>query len=218
MAEFAVQRKSMIDGQLRPNKISNQRLLQAFEVVPRELFVPPAQQSVAYVDEDIAIGDGRFMLEPMILGRLLQEAMPEAGEKVLVLGSGMGYAAALLSEMGLEVHGLESDSRLLDSGRKVLGNLGYKDIQLHSGDLTKGCTDAAPYDLIIGNGAVTRIYPWVSEQLRDNGRMVTVMRASPQQSQAFHLEKISGRLNARPLFDAWCPLLPGYVSQENFVF
>ena len=110
----------MVDSQIRPNKVVDPRILRAMRELPRERFVPTALRSLAYADEDVPLGNGRALMEPMVLARLVQIAAPVAGERVLVVGAGGGYGAAVLAACGANVTALEEDEALLGLARQLL--------------------------------------------------------------------------------------------------
>ena len=105
MTDFALARRNMVDGQLRPNRVTNASLLAAVGELPRERFLPEGLRSVAYADDDVPLGNGRFLMEPMVLARLIQALQPQPDDKALVVASGRGYGAALLSRLVKSVGG-----------------------------------------------------------------------------------------------------------------
>src|SRR5215831_2522540 len=128
MTDFALARRNMINSQLRPNRVTNARLLAAIEEVPRERFLPEPLRSVAYADDDVPLGNGRFLMEPMILARLIQALQPQPEAKALVVASGRGYGAALLSRLVKSVVAVESDAALAGSAQQTIVNLGIVNI------------------------------------------------------------------------------------------
>jgi protein-L-isoaspartate(D-aspartate) O-methyltransferase len=109
MTDFALARRNMIDGQLRPNRVTNPQLLAVIGDLPRERFLPPGLQSVAYADDDVPLGNGRYLMEPMILARLIQTLQPQPEDKALVVASGTGYGTALLARLVKSVVAVEAD-------------------------------------------------------------------------------------------------------------
>ena len=124
MIDYAAARLNMVEGQLRTNKVTDAAVLDAFLAIPRERFVQPALRGIAYVDDDVALGGGRSLMEPMVLARLLQVAAIGKDDKVLEIGCATGYATALLARMAGSVIALESDPQLAAQARKLLGELG----------------------------------------------------------------------------------------------
>jgi protein-L-isoaspartate(D-aspartate) O-methyltransferase len=161
MQDYSLARRAMIDSQLRPQGVTDRGVLAAMGRVQREQYVPESSRAFAYFDRPVAIGQGRTMMPPAALGRLLSEAAPKAGERALVVGSGTGYAAAVLREAGLEVIALESDDALAGT---------FADTVI--GDLANGWAKGAPYDLILIDGAVEQVPTALSKQLAPQGRLV----------------------------------------------
>jgi len=109
MTDFATARHNMVESQIRTNKVTDAAIIDAFEIVPRELFVPKNLMGVAYVDEDLSIGNGRVLMEPMVFARLLQVALPDASDEVLDVACGCGYSTAILSRLTGTVYGIEQE-------------------------------------------------------------------------------------------------------------
>ena len=142
--KFEAARRSMVDSQLRPNKVTDQALLDAMAAIPREQFVPEAFRAAAYVDEDVPLGNGRFLLEPMVLGRLIQTAAPTRSDLVLDVGSTTGYGAAVLSRLAATVVGLEIDGAMADRANSALAALGVANAMILQGPLEQGVPRQAP--------------------------------------------------------------------------
>lgn len=219
MVDFALARLNMVESQIRTNKVTDPAVVHAFETVPRELFVPKAKRGIAYVDEALDIGHGRYMLEPMVLARLLQAAMPGPNDTVLDVGCGTGYAAALLSTMASMVVGLDEVDELVDTGNQVLAELEIDNAALVTGSLVDGYAKHAPYDAILVNGAVDAVPDTLIDQLGDGGRLVTVEGGDAHgPGNAVLYERLSGRIGHRILFDAGTPKLASFIKQSGFVF
>jgi protein-L-isoaspartate(D-aspartate) O-methyltransferase len=216
--DFAAARANMVDGQLRTNKVRDARLIQAFESVPRELFVPESQRSVAYVDEDLKIGPGRYLMEPMVLARLLQAAEIEAQDLVLEIGGASGYGTAILSQLGATIVSLESDKDLAAAAAAAQAELGIDNVLMVEGPLGQGYDKQAPYNVIVINGAVAEIPQAIADQLADGGRLVTVVRQDGGPGQAVLVERHGGNVSSRVLFDAATPVLPEFQRTPSFVF
>ncbi len=128
MTDFALARRNMVEGQLRPNRVTNAQLLAVVGELPRERFLPEGMKSVAYSDEDVPLGNGRFLMEPMVLARLIQTLQPGAGDKALVVASGRGYGAALLARLVKSVVAVESDAGLAGSADQTIKALGLANV------------------------------------------------------------------------------------------
>jgi len=215
---FEDARRKMVDGQIRPNRVTDPRLLDAMRRLPRERFLPSAQAPLAYIDEDIPLGRGRVLMEPMVLARLVQMARPQPGERVLVVAAGTGYGAAVLAACGAEVTALEEDEALLAIARRVLPEFAPR-VALVQGPLAAGWSSGAPWDVIMVEGAVREIPPAIEGQVRtESGRMVTVLRRPGVTGRAVLAEPSSIGLRAQPEFDCATPLLPPLEPTPAFTF
>jgi protein-L-isoaspartate(D-aspartate) O-methyltransferase len=215
---FADARNRMVDSQLRPNKVTDPRILHAMRTLPRERFLPPHLASLAYADEDVPLGGGRFLMEPMVLARLLQAAAPVAGDTALVVGAGTGYGAAVLAGCGVRVTALEEDAALRAEAQSALTTLA-PNVMLVSGALAAGYPAGAPYDIILLEGAVAAIPPAFEKQLRtEGGRLVGVIARSGATSDAVLAEVTPAGLRAAAIFDCAIKPLPSLMPPPVFVF
>ncbi len=216
--DYSEARNNMVDSQVRPNKVIDPRIIAAMRDLPREAFVPPQARDLAYIDEDVSIGNGRYLLEPMVIARLVQLLAPEEGEQALVIACGTGYGAALLAACGVRVTALEEDRDLLQAARNILTRIS-PEVMLVSGPLDAGWPKAAPYDLILIEGAVQQIPATLNTQLRaDTGRLATVLKPGAGLGQAVLAEPTPVGLRPRPAFDCATPLLPSLQRRPGFVF
>ena len=219
MTDFVLARRNMIDGQLRPNRVTNAQLLAAIADLPRERFLPAGLQSVAYADDDVPLGNGRFLMEPMVLARLLQTLQPLPEDKALVVASGVGYGAALLARLVKTVVAVEADAGLAGSAEQTIRNLGIANVQQVVGKMEEGSAAQAPYDVILVEGAVQKVPAAILDQLAEGGRLGTVIAASTGVLGVAHLiVKDGGVTSGRPLFDAGTPPLPGFTAPPRFTF
>lgn len=216
--DFAKARRNMVESQLRTNKVIDPAVMAAMGAIPREQFVPESMAAVAYVDEDLPLGDGRFLMEPMVLGRLLQEARPTADDAVLLIGCGAGYCAAVLGRLCGAVFALESDSAVAAKATKLLSGLGADNVVVVEGPLDKGWPAEAPYGLILFNGAVDAVPDAIVGQLADDGRIAAVFGGERGPGRATLIERRRGITSRRTLFDANTPALPGFIKSAGFVF
>ena len=218
MVDFAAARLNMVESQLRTNKVTDLRLLGAFETVPRELFVPEPLRGIAYIDEDVALGGGRFVMEPRVLARLLQAAQPGPEDVALDLGCGSGYATAILSRLVATVVALEDDAALAAAAIRTLGNLEFDNAVVVEGRLAEGYPKQAPYNVILLGGAVDEVPAAIADQLAEGGRLVTVVSAGPGLGRATLMRRDGGVNSSRVLYDAALPVLPGFEAEPGFVF
>ncbi len=219
MTDFALARRNMVDGQLRPNRVTNAQLLAVVGELPRERFLPEGMKSVAYSDEDVPLGNGRFLMEPMVLARLIQTLQPAAGDKALVVASGRGYGAALLARLVTSVVAVESDAGLAGSADQTIKALGLANVTTVRGPAEAGMAASGPYDVILIEGSVRQIPPAILEQLAEGGRLATVLAGSPGALGVAQLVvKEGGVTSGRPLFDAGTPVLAGFAPPARFTF
>jgi len=219
MSDYAAARQNMIDNQIRANKVTDPRIIDAFEDVPRERFVPGAMQGVAYADEDLHIGDGRHLIEPMILARLLQDALPDESDVALDIGCCTGYSTAILAKLVASVVAVEEDQALVNAGNENLTALEIDNAAIIQGALKDGYPKQQPYSLILFAGGVADVPQGILGQLADNGRLVTVCYDDDGLvGRATSFENIQGRVSRRVIFDAATPLLPGFSKESGFVF
>lgn len=223
MTDFALARRNMVDGQLRPNRVTNPALLAAIGELPRERFLPEGLRSVAYADDDVPLGAGRFMIEPMVLARLIQSLQPQAEDKAMVVAAGRGYGAAILARLVTSVVAVEADSGLAGAAQQTLRDLAVSNVRQVVGPAEQGVAASAPYDVIVIEGAVGEVPAAILGQLAEGGRLATVISdphgtAGAVLGVAHLFVKQGGVTSGRPLFDAGTPLLPGFVRPPRFTF
>jgi protein-L-isoaspartate(D-aspartate) O-methyltransferase len=211
MIDFAAARRNMVDCQVRTQDVTDLRIIDAFLQVPRERFVPADKQGLAYLDYEVPLGDGpkgRRLLKPMVLAKLIQAAGPQSTDRVLDIGGGSGYSAAVWARLAGEVIALEEDPAMAKQAQK---NLGAATVTM--GALNVGWEAAAPYDIISINGACEVVPKSLFNQLKDGGRLLCVMGATPGKATLYLRDG-----SDRALFDASAPLLPGFARTPAFVF
>jgi protein-L-isoaspartate(D-aspartate) O-methyltransferase len=219
MTDFVLARRNMVDGQLRPNRVNNAQILAAVGELPRESFLPEGLKSVAYSDEDVPLGNGRFLMEPMVLARLIQTLQAGPEDKALVVASGKGYGAALLARLVKSVVAVESDAALAGSADQTIKTLGFGNVTQVTSQAEAGVAASGPYDVILIEGAVRQIPPAILAQLAEGGRLVTVLAGAPGAMGVAQLVvKEGGVTSGRPLFDAGTPVLPGFAPPARFTF
>jgi len=216
MSDFATARANMVDNQLRPSSVEDPRILEAFAVVPREIFLPSRLRPVAYQDEDIDLGNGRHLIEPLALGRMLQVSLPAAGEVALVVGCDTGYAAAVLSKLVATVFLLApGDAAAALEAR--LEESGFDTVVVQPGRAGEGLPRQAPFNLILLAGSVPAPPQQLLEQLDDGGRLVAVVETG-HASKITLLTRVGATWGARRPFDAWLPPLPELQPEPAFQF
>ncbi len=218
MTDFTTARRNMVGSQLRTNKVTSEAVLEAFEIIPRELFLPEKLRGVAYLDEDIALGAGRCLMEPMVLARLLQAARPGPADIALDIGCGSGYATAILSRIVATVVAVESEDLSVEAAASALSKLGLDNAVVVKGDITQGYPGQAPYNVILIGGTVSQVPAIIRDQLAEGGRLVAVVRGDDGIGRATHIERRGGLTSARILFDAAVPQLPEFEPAPGFAF
>ena len=218
MIDFATARRNMVESQIRPNKVTDERILAAMAEVPRERFVPEDMAGVAYVDEDIGIGSGRYLMEPLALARMLQCLDTKDTEVALVIGCASGYAAAILARLAATVVALESDPALAAEATRTLEELAYDNVVVVEADLRSGLGQQAPYDVLRFGGAVASIPDQICDELAEGGRLAAVVDDGSGMGKAVTVVRKGGMLSRRVMFDAATPMLPGFTREAGFVF
>ena len=223
MVDYRTARRAMVDGQVRTNDVTDLRLIAAMLEIPREAFVPENRTGLAYLDRDVqlteasAASPARYLVKPMVLAKLIQAADPAPHDRVLVVGAGTGYSAAILVRLAASVVALEQDTALLAQARSILPTLDGGKITIVDGPLTGGVPGSAPYDVILIDGGVEFVPEVLRGQLSPHGRLVTVVGSGPSRKATLFgpgTRNTCGQF----LFDAAAPLLPGFAGSPAFVF
>jgi protein-L-isoaspartate(D-aspartate) O-methyltransferase len=223
MLDYAKARRMMVDSQLRTFDVNDLAVLAAFDEVPRERFVPPGRESLAYMDQDLPTSDGanggerRFMLSPMVLARMIQALDLKPGDKVLDVAPGLGYSSAVLARLGCSVVALEAGEDLAAPLRRRLVGAGVEGVLVVAGPLQHGYPDAAPYDAVLVNGAVETRPEALLRQLTDRGRLASV-EGRGRSARAILTVRSGDAYGSRPLFDAAAPPLAAFRAEPGFVF
>jgi protein-L-isoaspartate(D-aspartate) O-methyltransferase len=217
MADFAVARQNMVLSQLEPNQVTDPSVTEAMASVPREAFVPSHLAGVAYVDEDLEIAPGRYVIEPVVLARMLQAADIKPGDLVLDIGCGTGYSTAVLARLAATVVALENESDLAARATETLARLAVDNAAVVTGPLALGMAAQGPYDVIVLQGAIPDLPAALGEQLADDGRLVAVT-GSGGIGKATLFGRHEGVISGAILFDAGIPPLPGFEQPDEFIF
>lgn len=208
--DFAAAREAMVENQLRPQGVTDLAVLDAMASIERERFLPAHTRPLAYVDRAVAMGDGRFLAAPSVLGQLLSEMMPNPGERALVVGSGTGYSAAVLAHIGVEVIALESSAELAKAARE-------RGVDTVEGPLDAGWKKGAPYDHILIDGAVEYIPEPIVAQLGEGGRLGTAL-VDRGITRLIVGRKAGGAFGYLSVGDAGTPALPAFARPRAFTF
>jgi len=215
--DYAEARFNMVENQVRTNRVTGPLIIEAMSDLPREAFVQKSQQGIAYIDQDIEVAPGRFIMEPMILARLLQAAEVLESDVVLDIGCGTGYASAVLSRIANTVVALECDPTLAAQATETLNSLEIDTVAIVEGPLQEGSPKQAPYDVVFVGGAVSDVPKSIAGQLAEGGRLVAVTHTKSVGTGTL-ITNHRGVLSRRELFDAATPFLPGFEPAPAFVF
>ena len=215
MVDYSVERKNMVESQVRTNDVTDRRLLRAMLDVPRELFVPDGLKALAYNGEGIVLGGGRALPPPMTTARLIQLANIEPTDKVLEVGCATGYGTALLAHLAASVTGLDCDAALTAAAKANVAAANLINDDIETGPLAEGWAAGAPYDVVVISGAAQEISEALRVQLKDGGRLVAVIAQGPV-GRAMLFDKVGSSFTGRFGFNAPAPLLPGFARKPVF--
>jgi protein-L-isoaspartate(D-aspartate) O-methyltransferase len=217
MTDAARQRTNMVESQVLTSDVTDRRILQAMGTVPRERFVPAAWASLAYIDDGVPLSaPGRALMAPRVFAKLLQLADIGEGDRVLDVGSGSGYSAAVLAKIAKSVSGVESERRLADEARANIAALGFANATIVEGPLPAGAGADGPYDVVVLEGSIATKPEALLDQLKDGGRLVGVVRQENGLGEATIWRRLGRSYDRWTAFDASAPLLPGFEPVPAF--
>lgn len=215
MTNFAAARHNMVESQVRPNGITDHRIIDAMAQVKREDFVPAARKAIAYLDEDVELKDGRYLIEPMAFARMIHLALIKPTDRVLVVGAGTGYGAKIVSMLAKSTVALESDPELVALARNFLAG---DAIEVVERNLAEGHMAGAPYDVIIVEGRIASVPESLFAQLANEGRIVAAV-GNTDVSKMQIATLTDGHRSSRAAFDVSIAPLPGFpIEKAAFVF
>ena len=216
---FSQARQTMVDCQIRPTKVTDENIIDAFATVPREAFVGRNQRAIAYVDEDLPLPGGRCMMEAMVLARLIQALNVDKSDNVLVIGAATGYGAAIMARLAGSVIAVETRTQMVEKAQETLVSIGTDNAVAIKGRLTDGFANEGPYDAILIEGAVETVPDRILDQLGNGGRLVAVWRPEDAAVGVASIWTKAGDEFVRsPLFDAQVPVLDEFRCKRDFVF
>ncbi len=217
MIDYAAARHTMVENQLRPSRVEEPRVLDAMGSIPRELFVPAGLRGVAYSDEDIALGNGRHLIEPLVLARMLQSATVGPEDVALVVGCDTGYTAAVLGRLAATVFLLLDDDTGNAAVDGLMSELGVENVVVQAGDPASGLASQAPFDVILLAGSVRAVPQNLLAQLGEGGRLVAVVRDT-HAGKLTLCRKVRGAIGRVTPFDADIPEILALRPRPAFVF
>jgi protein-L-isoaspartate(D-aspartate) O-methyltransferase len=222
MSDFATARRMMVDGQVRPNDVTDLRIVAAMLEIPRERFLPAAKMPLAYLDLDLPILEGpdgrarRRMVTPMLLAKMIQVAGVRETDSVLDVGCGGGYSSAVIARLAHSVVALEEEATLSLGAKENLYAFGITNVSAETGPLSAGYAARAPYDVIFLQGA-TEVEPQtLFSQLRDGGRLICVRGSAAGKVVLYR--RSGDDVSGWPAFEATASVLPGFSATPAFVF
>jgi protein-L-isoaspartate(D-aspartate) O-methyltransferase len=222
MTDFTAARLNMVESQVRPNGITDRRIIAAVERIPREQFVPEGWRALAYMDEDVPLEPAdkaqgaRALIEVMAFARMLQHAAIRPSDKVLVVGAGTGYGAAVIADLAQRTVALECDPGLAAAARRNVA--GMAGVAVVEGALAAGVPGEQPFDVILAEGRVEEVPQVWLDQLADGGRLVAVV-GEADMAQACVFTRSGPAIAVRPVFDASVAALPGLRKKKPaFIF
>lgn len=211
-------RYTMVQNQIRTNRVTDPKIIAAMSELPRERFAPDWARGIAYVDENIPLNGGRYLTEPLTSALLLQAAEINADDVVLDVGCGTGYISAISARIASAVVALESDAELAARAVATLAELGIETATIVVGPLREGWPAQAPYDVIVFGGAVSAIPAKIVGQLAQGGRMVVVVAEDKGLGCGTLLLRQGGTVSRRPIFEAAISVLPEFALEPTFRF
>lgn len=205
----------MVDTQVRPSDVTKFPVIEAMLSVPREDFVPGALREVAYMGGNVDLGEGRVMLEPRTMGKMLDALDLQPGDVVLDLGCGLGYSSALLARMADAVVAVEENAEMATEAQRILSEMGVDNAAVIAGPLVEGAAKHGPYDVIVVQGAVENFPNALADQLKNGGRAVCLF-AEGTLGVARVGYKLDDKMTWRDVFNAAAPVVKGFETQKAF--
>jgi protein-L-isoaspartate(D-aspartate) O-methyltransferase len=221
MTNFTVARQNMVESQVRPNGITDHRIIDSMAAICREDFVPAERKTIAYLDEDVLLkqgktGESRYLIEPMAFARMVHLATIKPTDTVLVIGAGTGYGTKVVASLAQAVVGLESDKLLVEQAKANTADC--SNVEIVEGALSAGCAGSGPFDVIVVEGRVAEIPRSLFDQLKNGGRIVAAV-GNADVSKIVLATLNDGHRSFRSAYDVSIALLPGFeVVKPAFIF
>ena len=215
MSQYSDRRVMMVDTQVRPSDVTKFPVIEAMLNVPRENFVPDALREVAYMGENVDLGNGRVLLDPRTMGKMLDALDVQPDDVVLDIGCGLGYSSALLARMSDAVVAVEDNAELAAEAQRLLSEVGADNAAVFEGDLAEGAAKHGPYDAIVVQGAVEDFPSSLAAQLKEGGRAVCIF-AEGALGVVRVGHKMGDVMNWRNAFNATAPIVKGFETKKLF--
>ena len=217
MTDFSKRRTMMVDTQVRPSDVTKFPIIDAILTVAREDFVPTAQREAAYVGENLNLGQGRVLLEPRSLAKMLDALAIDGDELVLDVGCALGYSTAVIARMAQAVVAVEQDEDMAREAQDALVAAGADNAVVHEGPLVEGAPQHGPYDVIVVQGGVADVPVVLVDQLKEGGRIAAMFMSGPLGEVRVGYKRAS-KISWRLAFNATAPILPGFEREMTFNF
>ncbi|NNE57907.1 MAG: protein-L-isoaspartate O-methyltransferase [Hellea sp.] len=217
MYDFSAARDHMVESQIRPSDVTDYAVVKAFRSVKREIFVPKSQKALAYADVNIETEDGRSILKPRDISKMVQAVDPKSSDIALDIACGRGYSSAILAMLCETVVSLEDSEERVERATANLMAAGADNAVVVKGDLTAGAKEHGPFNIIFVNGAVCEVHQSWLEQLSDGGRLIAIVNKGRLGHAVLHT-KNGNVIGDRIVFDANAPTLPQAQKSSEFVF
>jgi protein-L-isoaspartate(D-aspartate) O-methyltransferase len=217
MTDYALRRRTMVDTQVRPSDVTKYPIIEAMLAVPREIFVPAGRREAAYIGENLPIARGRVMLEPRTFAKMLDALDIRVDELALVVGTGLGYSAAVMARLAQAVVAVEEDETFAAEAEASLAEIGADNVAVVHAPLDAGAAQHGPYDVILVEGAVEELPAALMAQLKEGGRIACLFADGPLGVCRIGY-RVGGGMSWRDAFNASAPVLAGFARQPDFVF
>lgn len=215
MTDYSARRAVMVDTQIRPSDVTKFPIIDAMMSVPREAFVPVELREAAYMGENIDLGGGRVILDPRILGKMLDALDIQADELVLDVGCALGYSSAVMARVAEAVVAVEENAEMAGEAPGLLSENGADNVILQEGPLTQGAPEHGPYDVIVVEGAVEHLPQTLCDQVKEGGRIACLFMEGALGAVRIGY-RIDGEISWRFAFNAGAPVLPGFERHAAF--
>jgi protein-L-isoaspartate(D-aspartate) O-methyltransferase len=215
MTDYATRRTVMVDTQVRPSDVTKFPIIDAMLSVPREAFVPQLLREAAYLGENLDLAEGRVVLDPRILAKMLDALDIQPDDLVLDIGPAYGYSSAIIAHMAEAVVGVEPDAELAEEAQRILSEHDVDNVLVQQADLTAGAPEHGPYDAVAVQGGIERLPDAIAAQIKDGGRIACIFMQGTMGVVRIGY-KYDGRITWRDSFDAGAPVLPGFEKRSEF--
>lgn len=215
MTDYATRRTVMVDTQVRPSDVTKFPIIDAMLSVPREAFVPQRLREAAYLGENLDLGEGRVVLDPRILAKMLDALDIQPDDLVLDIGPAYGYSSAVIARLAEAVVAVEPEAELAEEAQRLMAEHDADNVIVQQADLTAGAPDHGPYDVVLLQGGVERLPETITAQIKQGGRIACLFMKG-QLGVVRIGYKSDGWISWRESFDAGAPVLPGFEHKSEF--